>query len=63
MEYTRLFSPVHIGGMELKNRVVMAAMHLHYTQDGLPNQRLAAYYRRRAAGGVGLIVLGGCRFD
>ena len=64
MEYTRLFSPIRIGkGLELKNRIIMAAMHHMYTPDGYATDRLSAYYRRRAEGGAGLIIVGGVRFD
>ena len=64
MELTRLFSPISITkGLELKNRVVMAAMHHLYTEDGYATDRFNAYYWRRAEGGAGLIMVGGVRFD
>ena len=59
----KLLTPVKIGGMELKNRVVMPAMHLGYCQDGLVTERLVEFYRARARGGVGLIFVGGCAID
>ena len=63
MKFKRLFSPITINGMELKNRVVMPAFDHAYTPDGFANDRLQAYYNRRAEGGVAMVILGGCRFD
>lgn len=51
-----LFQPVKINALELPNRVVMAPMTRNFAPDGVPNADNAAYYRRRAEGGVGLIV-------
>lgn len=59
----KLFSPVRIGQMELKNRVVMPAMHLGYCRDGHVTPKLVEFYRLRARGGVGLIIVGGCGID
>ncbi|MBW1861817.1 MAG: NADH:flavin oxidoreductase, partial [Deltaproteobacteria bacterium] len=58
-----MFSPIKIKGMELKNRIVMTAMHLNYTPDGFVNDRLIDFYTVRARGGVGFIVAGGCLID
>ena len=63
MEFPNLFSPIKINGMELKNRIVMTAMHLGYTPEGEVTDRLIDFYSLRARGGVGLIIVGGCRFD
>ena len=60
---SKLFSPIKIGGMDLKNRIVMPAMHLMYTPDGYVTEKLIAFYSERAAGGAGLIVVGGCSID
>jgi len=49
--------------MELKNRIVMTAMHLGYTPKGEATDRLIDFYSMRARGGVGLIVVGGCSID
>jgi len=54
-----LFSPINIGDLEVKNRIVMSALHLGYaTKDGFVTDRLKDFYVERAKGGVGLIVLG-----
>ena len=59
-----LFSPIRIGSLELRNRLVMSPMETGYgTRDGLPSPRTLAYYEARARGGVGLITLGACTID
>ena len=58
-----LFQPVSIGLLELKNRLVMPAMHLGYCDNGFVTGRLVDFYRERALGGAGLIVVGGCAID
>ncbi|WP_028058870.1 mycofactocin system FadH/OYE family oxidoreductase 2 [Candidatus Solirubrobacter pratensis] len=56
MTYARLFTPLRIGPLTVRNRIVFAAHLTNYAQDGLPTARHAAYYAARAAGGAGLIV-------
>ena len=63
MKFQRLFTPITIGNMTLKNRVVMPAMHHLYTEDGYASPRFCEYYYRRVEGGTGLIIVGSCRFD
>lgn len=63
MELKRLFSPITINGLELKNRVVMLPIHLVYTPDGYCNDKFKEFYWRRAEGGIGMAIVGGCRFD
>jgi 2,4-dienoyl-CoA reductase (NADPH2) len=59
-----LFSPIKIGSVELKNRIVMAPMTVDYAeQDETPSARQLAYYSERAAGGVGMICLEVCSVD
>ena len=59
-----LFSPIKIGTMEVKNRVVMTAAEFSLGQiNGEPNERLTDYYEARAKGGVGLIIPGICRVN
>lgn len=55
----RLFSSCKIGSLELKNRIVIAAMHLGYAKDGFVNDQLIRFYQDRAKGGAGLIIVGG----
>jgi len=51
-----LFRPFRIRGLELKNRIVMAPMTRAHSPGAFPNDDNVAYYARRAAGGVGLIL-------
>jgi 2,4-dienoyl-CoA reductase (NADPH2) len=57
--YPLLFSPVKINQMELRNRIVMPAIHLNYTPGGKTTDQLVAFYRDRAKGGAGLMIVGG----
>ncbi|SEJ17920.1 2,4-dienoyl-CoA reductase [Sphingobium sp. AP50] len=59
----RLFDPVTIGSLFLANRTVMAPMTRCFSPDGVVGPDVAAYYRRRAEGGVGLIVTEGTWID
>lgn len=54
-----LFRPFNMAGLELPNRVVMAPMTRSFSPDGVPGDDVAAYYRARAEGEVGLIVTEG----
>src|SRR4030042_4826020 len=61
--FRQLFTPIRIGSLELANRIVMPAIHLAYTPEGWVTDRLVDFYSERAAGGVGLIIAGGCPVD
>ncbi|MFM1654596.1 NADH:flavin oxidoreductase [Brevibacillus sp. B_LB10_24] len=54
-----LFQPFAIGNLSLANRLVMAPMTRQFSPEGVPGPDVAAYYRRRAENGVGLIVTEG----
>lgn len=54
-----LFTPIKLGSLELRNRVVMAPMTRSFSPNGVPGENVAAYYKRRAENGVGLIVTEG----
>lgn len=54
-----LFQPVTLGSLSLPSRVVMAPMTRGFSPQGVPTAEVVEYYRRRAAGGVGLIVTEG----
>lgn len=57
MPYETLLSPMNIGSVTIKNRVVMPAMMLGHGQfNGTPTQQMLDYYEERAKGGVGLII-------
>ena len=60
--YDKLFSPVRIGRVEIKNRVTMTAMGVNLAAaGGGVNDDIIAFYEARAQGGVGLIISGVCR--
>jgi 2,4-dienoyl-CoA reductase-like NADH-dependent reductase (Old Yellow Enzyme family) len=55
----KLFSPINIGKVRLKNRVVMAPMVTRLgATDGFMTERERAYFTRRAQGGTALITVG-----
>ena len=55
-ELNHLFSPLQIGSMHLKNRIVLLPMAL-YANDGMPSDRQLKYLQERARGGVGVICI------
>ena len=58
IKHPHLASPASIGNLELKNRMVMAAMGSNFaSEDGHTTDQLIAYYEERARGGIGLIIL------
>ena len=64
MRFSKLFEPGRIGGMEVKNRIVMSPMVDNFgTEDGYVTERCIAYYAERARGGAGLIVVGASTVD
>ena len=58
-----LFQPFRLKSLDLKNRIVMAPMTRSFSPDGVPGGNVAAYYRRRAEGEVGLILSEGTVVD
>ncbi|MEU7630026.1 NADPH-dependent 2,4-dienoyl-CoA reductase [Nocardia sp. NPDC049220] len=57
--FPRLLSPLRVGSVTLRNRVVMGSMHTGLEDRDWHIDRLAAFFAERARGGVGLIVTGG----
>ena len=54
---TALFTPMRIGNVEIRNRVVMPAMVTRLADDeGHVTDATVAYFKARAAGGTGLII-------
>lgn len=62
-DVSALFRPFSIGSLELPNRVVMAPMTRNASPGNVPNDQVVEYYRRRAAGGTGLIITEGTCID
>jgi 2,4-dienoyl-CoA reductase-like NADH-dependent reductase (Old Yellow Enzyme family) len=58
-----LFSSYRLNALNLPNRVVMAPMTRSFAPGGVPTAEVAAYYRRRAENGVGLIIMEGTGVD
>ena len=55
--YPQLFSPLRLRHLTLKNRIVFGAHTANMSEEGLPGERHLAYYRERARGGAGMIVV------
>lgn len=54
-----LLRPFQCKSLSLRNRVAMAPMTRTFSPGYVPNEHVAAYYRRRAEGGVGLLITEG----
>ena len=59
----KLLEPIKVGRLELRNRIIMPAMHLGYCPEGMVTDQMIGFYRTRARGGAGLITAGGCSID
>ena len=55
----KLFESFSTKSLSLKNKTVMAPMTRAFSPNYIPNAEVAAYYRRRAEGDVGLIITEG----
>jgi 2,4-dienoyl-CoA reductase-like NADH-dependent reductase (Old Yellow Enzyme family) len=62
-DYSTLFRPFSLGPLTLDNRIVMAPMTRNASPGNIPNENVVEYYRRRAAGGAGLIITEGTCID
>jgi len=57
-QFERLFQPIRLGEMEVKNRFVLAPMATNFSsRDGFVTEQLKAYYEERARGGAGLVMI------
>ncbi|BES73787.1 NADH:flavin oxidoreductase [Marinobacter nanhaiticus D15-8W] len=54
-----LFEPFEINDLTLRNRVAMAPMTRNFSPGNVPGDNVVDYYRRRAEGGVGLLITEG----
>jgi 2,4-dienoyl-CoA reductase (NADPH2) len=57
--YPNLFSPLNLGSVQLKNRLIMGSMHTGLEEEAKSLEKLTSFYEERARGGVSLIVTGG----
>ncbi len=59
LSFPKLFEPIYIGKVKLKNRIVMLPMGTAFaTSSGEVTQRTIEHYVERAKGGAGLITVG-----
>ena len=57
--YTKLWEPIQINGMKLRNRISLSPMGTYTPRlDGTDTEEGMRYYEERAKGGVGLIMTG-----
>jgi 2,4-dienoyl-CoA reductase-like NADH-dependent reductase (Old Yellow Enzyme family)/pyruvate/2-oxoglutarate dehydrogenase complex dihydrolipoamide dehydrogenase (E3) component len=56
-DHSKLFQPLTLRHKTLKNRIVFGAHTANMSIDGLPSDRHLGYYRERARGGAGMIVV------
>jgi 2,4-dienoyl-CoA reductase-like NADH-dependent reductase (Old Yellow Enzyme family) len=63
MSTNSLFQPFKLKTLDMKNRLVMAPMTRAFSPEGVPTDEVANYYRKRAAGDVGLILSEGTVID
>ena len=56
IKYPKLFSPITLGGVTLRNRIIHASIVTKYVQRHQPTDKLINYYRSRALGGAAAIV-------
>lgn len=61
MSVDSLFTPLTVRSLTVPNRFAMAPMTRQASPGGVPGADVVEYYRRRAAGGVGLIITEGVR--
>lgn len=60
MSYEALFTPIKIGTLTVKNRLMAGPATMCYAEEnGAVNDRLVEFYRAKAAGGVGLVEVEG----
>lgn len=57
--FKAIWQPLDLGFTQIKNRLLMGSMHTGLEEEKEGLDKLAAFYRERALGGVGLIVTGG----
>lgn len=51
-----MLSPIKVGNVELKNRIIFSAHLTNMAENHLPSRKQSYYYMERAKGGAGLII-------
>ncbi len=59
----KLYTPFKVNQVEMKNRVIMSPMSIGHTVCGAITEDVVEFYRRRARGGVGLIIFANMQWD
>jgi len=54
----RLFQPINLGPLTLRNRIVFPPMTTGYEEKGMVTPRSRTFYRNIARGGAGLVIIG-----
>jgi len=55
MNLEKLLSPIKIGNLQLKNRMVVSGMSPHFCENGMPTEQYIRYHEAKARGGWGLV--------
>ena len=64
MKYEKIFSPINIGSMEVRNRFIVSAMATNYCNpDHTINEGFIDYWSARAQGGWGLLTVEATAID
>ncbi|MFC2042234.1 FAD-dependent oxidoreductase [Chloroflexota bacterium] len=64
MQFKKLFQPLQIGNLTIKNRIVAAPLGMDYsTNEGFITDTWVNFYEAQAKGGAGLIILGAVAVD
>jgi 2,4-dienoyl-CoA reductase-like NADH-dependent reductase (Old Yellow Enzyme family)/thioredoxin reductase len=58
-QFDKIFEPLTIKQVTLRNRIVSTSHSEVYAKDGLPTDRLAAYHAEKARGGIAMTMCGG----
>ena len=64
MQFEKLFEPIKIGELKVKNRIIAApTLPCLATPDGYPSRELIDYYKAKARGGAGIVTVGESAVD
>jgi 2,4-dienoyl-CoA reductase-like NADH-dependent reductase (Old Yellow Enzyme family)/thioredoxin reductase len=59
-QFEHLFTPIHVGPIEMPNRICFTAHGTQMVSANLPTEQQKAYLLERAKGGAGWMVVGSC---
>ena len=59
MQYPKLFEPLQVGSLVLRNRIISAPnMMSALNPDGSPTEYMVGYYEEKAKGGAAIVTVG-----